>query len=296
MLKYICKQKLYYFMHSWEIYVNAQIINSQIDDIIQFIAKNTPIKPKIGITLSTTLADIADIIQSKVIIPYTDIPHLPKNSCEYTTVGNLILGKLNGKDVIIMQGRLLLFEGHDVQTATLLIRVMRKMGVETLFIVSTGGGLNHHFHIGEIMLVTDHVNFTGRSPLTGENLANFGPRFCTMFDIYDIKLQQYARAAAIKNRISLCQGVYVGIAGPEFPTRAELRLMLENNNDAVGMSVVHEAIVAAHSSMKIMGLIMIADMALPYSIKQSTMGEIAEQAKLLLENIKILISEVIKKL
>jgi|GEM_PF-1385182 len=276
--------------------MNSQEINKQIDDIIKFIATKTPIKPDIGITLSSTLADIAEIIEHKVVIPYTEIPHLPKNSSEYTTVGNLILGKLHGKNIIMMQGRLLLFEGHSIQTATILIRVMRKIGAHTIFIISTGGGLNYHFRIGEIMLITDHVNFTGQSPLAGENLDNFGPRFCTMFDIYDHTLQEIARSVATQNRINLCQGVYIGISGPEFPTRAELRLMLNNHNDAVGMAVVHEAIVAAHSGLKMMGLIMIADMALPYSIKQTTMGEIAEQAKLSLEKVKTLIIEVIKKI
>ncbi|MCC2625904.1 MAG: purine nucleoside phosphorylase [Burkholderiales bacterium] len=276
--------------------MNSEAVNKQIDDIVKFITTKTDIKPEIGISLSTTLADIADIIQDKVVIPYTEIPHLPPNSCQYTTVGNLILGKLNGKNVMVMQGRMLLFEGHTAKTATLLTRVMRKMGVETIFIVSTGGGLNYHFRAGEIMLVTDHVNFTGQSPLTGENLDNFGPRFCSMFDIYDSELQDITRVVATENRINLCQGVYIGIAGPEFPTRAELRLMLENGNDAVGMSVVHEAIVAAHSGMKILGLILIADMALPYSIKQSTMGEIAEQAKLSIDKMKILVKEVIKKI
>src|SRR6185437_7123875 len=257
--------------------MNSQEINKQIDDIIKFIATKTPIKPDIGITLSSTLADIAEIIEHKVVIPYTEIPHLPKNSSEYTTVGNLILGKLHGKNIIMMQGRLLLFEGHSIQTATILIRVMRKIGAHTIFIISTGGGLNYHFRIGEIMLITDHVNFTGQSPLAGENLDNFGPRFCTMFDIYDHTLQEIARSVATQNRINLCQGVYIGISGPEFPTRAELRLMLNNHNDAVGMAVVHEAIVAAHSGLKMMGLIMIADIALPYSIKQTTMGEIANK-------------------
>ncbi|HLX52716.1 MAG TPA: purine-nucleoside phosphorylase [Aquella sp.] len=275
--------------------MNSEAINKQIDDIIEFITKKTNIKPEIGITLSSTLADIANIVENKVVIPYTDIPHLPKNSNQYTTVGNLILGKLNGKNIIMMQGRLLLFEGHSAKTATILIRVMRKMGAHTIFIISTGGGLNYHFRTSEIMLVTDHVNFTGHSPLTGENLDNFGPRFCTMFDIYDHNLQEIARNVATENRINLCQGVYIGISGPEFPTRAELRLMLNNHNDAVGMSVVHEAIVAAHSGMKMMGLIIIADMALPYSIKQTTMGEIAEQAKLSIEKLKTLVIEIVKK-
>lgn len=274
--------------------MNAQEMNKQIDDIIEFISQKTSIKPELGISLSSTLGELADIIEDKIVIPYTEIPHLPKNACEYTFAGNLVIGKLSGKYVMVMQGRLLLFEGHTPQTATILIRVMRKMGIQTIFIISTGGGLNYHFRAGEIMLVTDHVNFTGYSPLVGENLANFGPRFSTMFDIYDPELQRIAKNVATENRINLCQGVYIGILGPEFPTRAELRLMLENNNDAVGLSVVHEAIVAAHSGMKIMGLIIISDMALPYSTKQATMGEIAQQAHLVASKIKTLLIEIIK--
>lgn len=274
--------------------MNAQEMNKQIDDIIEFISQKTSIKPELGISLSSTLGELADIIEDKIVIPYTEIPHLPKNACEYTFAGNLVIGKLSGKYVMVMQGRLLLFEGHTPQTATILIRVMRKMGIQTIFIISTGGGLNYHFRAGEIMLVTDHVNFTGYSPLVGENLANFGPRFSTMFDIYDPELQRIAKNVATENRINLCQGVYIGILGPEFPTRAELRLMLENNNDAVGLSVVHEAIVAAHSGMKIMGLIIISDMALPYSTKQATMGEIAQQAHLGASKIKTLLIEIIK--
>lgn len=276
--------------------MNAQELNKKIDDIVEFIHKKTSITPEIGISLSSSLEEIACIVEDKIVIPYTEIPHLPKHGCEYTFAGNLVLGKLNGKKVIMMQGRLLLFEGHSPQIATILIRVMNKMGVKTLFILSTGGGLNYHFKVGEIMLVTDHVNFTGISPLVGENLANFGPRFSTMFDIYDASLQRIARTVATENRINLCQGVYIGILGPEFPTRAELRIMLENNNDAVGLSVVHESIVAAHSGMKILGLIMIADMALPYSIKQATMGEIAEQAHLSIDKVKIMLLEIIKKM
>lgn len=276
--------------------MNAQGINKQIDDIIEFIRQKTSIKPELGISISSTLGEIAEIIEEQVVIPFTEIPHLPKHSHQYTFAGNLILGKLNGKYVIVMQGRLLLFEGHSPQTATLLIRVMSKIGAKSLFILSTGGGLNYHFRVGEIMLVTDHVNFTGQSPLVGENLENFGPRFTTMFDIYTPELQRIARTVATENKINLCQGVYIGMLGPEFPTRAELRLMLENNNDAVGLSVIHEAIVAAHSGMQIMGLIMIADMALPYSTKQATMGEIAENAHHSLTKFKTLLLEIVKKM
>lgn len=276
--------------------MNAQIINKQIDEIVAFIEKKTDIKPELGFTLSSALAEVTSSIEDQIVIPYTDLPHLPTNSHDYTTPGNLIIGKLGGKNVIVMQGRLLLFDGHSPQTATLLIRVMRKMGVKTIFIISTAGGLNYHFRTGEIMLITDHVNFTGYTPLLGENLDNFGPRLCPMFDIYDLNLQQITRNVATENRIQLCQGVYAGILGPQFPTRAELRIFLENNCDAVGMSVIQESIVAAHSGMKILGLILITDMALPYSVKQATSEEIATQSKQALNKVKTLIVEVTKNL
>lgn len=258
---------------------SAKELNQQIDEIIAFIEKRTSLKPELGISISCSLMDVANNIENPVVIPYTEIPHLPSDPNAYTVGGNLIIGQLCGKNIIAMQGRLMLFDGHTPQTVSLLIRVMNKMGAKTLVIISTAGGLNYHFRIGEIMLITDHVNFTGYTPLRGENLDDFGPRFCNMWDIYDIGLQNIVRSIATENKIQLCQGVYAGILGPQFATRAELKIYMENDCDAVGMSVIPEAIVAAHCGMKILGMALISDMALPYSTKQATMQEIADQAK-----------------
>ena len=271
--------------------MSAQIINQKIDDIVNFIKNKTRIQPQIGLILGSGLGNIADSIEADITIPYSEIPHIPASTAP-GHAGRLIIGKLDGKNFITMQGRLHLYEGHTPQTSTLLVRAMKKMGVNTLFITAAAGGLNYHFHTGEIMLITDHINFTGHTPLLGENLDNFGPRFCNMFDIYTESLQKIARKAAIDNRIQLCQGVYAGILGPQYATRAELRFLLQNNCDAIGMSVVQEAIVAAHCGMQILGLAAITDMALPYATHHVSELEVVEQAKLASDKVKILITEV----
>jgi purine-nucleoside phosphorylase len=275
--------------------MSAQTLNKQIDDIVNFINSKTKIKLHIGLILGSGLGNIADGIEIDVAIPYSEIPHIPASTAP-GHAGRLIIGKLDGKNFITMQGRLHLYEGHTPQTATLLVRAMKKLGVNTLFITAAAGGLNYHFHTGEIMLITDHINFSGHTPLLGANLDDFGPRFCNMFDIYTENLQKVARKAAIDNRIQLCQGVYAGILGPQYATRAELQFLLQNNCDAIGMSVVQEAIVAAHSGMQILGLAAITDMALPYATHHASELEVVEQAKLVSDKVKTLITEVARSL
>lgn len=276
--------------------MSAKIINQQIDDIVEFIKSKVNIQPQIGLILGSGLGVVADSIDGEMTKPYTkisykDIPHIPASTAP-GHAGNLVIGQLGGKNVIAMQGRLHLYEGNTPQTATLLVRVMKKLGVEVLFITAAAGGLNYHFKAGQIMLITDHVNFTGQSPLTGENLSNFGPRFCNMFDIYTDHLQELTKKTALKNQIPLCQGVYAAIPGPQYATRAELRWLINNNCDAIGMSVVLEAIVAAHARMKILGLAAITDMALPYAVHHATEEEVVIEAKKTAEKMRILITEI----
>jgi len=273
--------------------MSAQILNQKIDDIVEFILKKAKIQPQIGLVLGSGLGAIANDIEADLIIPYSEIPHIPESTAPGHS-GNLVIGKLAGKNFIAMQGRLHLYEGYSPQTATLLIRVMKKLGVNTLFITAAAGGLNYHFHTGEIMLITDHINFSGHTPLLGENLSNFGPRFPVMFDIYTESLQKIAKRAAIDNRIQLCQGVYAGILGPQYATRAELNFLIQNKCDAIGMSVVQEAIIAAHCNMQILGLAAITDMALPYTLHHATELEVVEQANLAKERVRTLITEVAK--
>lgn len=274
--------------------LSANALNQQIDDIVEFITSKVDIKPQIGLILGSGLGAVADSIngEAQTKIPYSDIPHIPVSTAP-GHAGNLIIGKLGGKNVIAMQGRLHLYEGNTPQAATILVRAMKRLGVETLIITAAAGGLNHNFSAGEIMLITDHINFTGQSPLTGQNLSNFGPRFCNMFDIYTKELQILARQIALKNHLQLFQGVYASIAGPQYGTRSELQMLINHNCDAIGMSVVPEAIVAAHSSMKILGLAGITDMALPHATHHATEEEVVIAGKKLADKMKLLISEIL---
>lgn len=275
--------------------MHANQINQQIDDIVQFITSKAKERPQLGIILGSGLGEMAKEIEDPVIIAYKDMPHMPQSTAP-GHAGNLILGRIGDKPFITMQGRLHIYEGHNPQSATLLIRAMKKLGVETVIITCAAGGLNIHFNAGEIMLITDHINFSGTNPLIGQNLDNFGPRFPIMFDVYTPKLQKLAHKVAIENQIRLCHGVYAGIMGPTYATRAELWMYLENKCDAIGMSVVQEAIVAAHCNMQILGLAAITDMALPYVENHSTEEEVIESGKKIAAKFKVLVKEIAKQL
>ncbi|MFN8770118.1 MAG: purine-nucleoside phosphorylase [Neisseriaceae bacterium] len=271
-------------------------INNKIMDITNFILSKSDHKAEFGLILGSGLGEsLANTVEDKTVIPYKDIPHLP-NSTAPGHAGNLILGKLGGRNFIIMQGRLHIYEGHSPADATLLIRAMKLLGVEKLFITCAAGGLNGSFNVGDIMLITDHINFSGTNPLIGENLNNFGARFPSMFDIYTPELQEIAYQAAKNININLCRGVYASILGPLYATRAELQFLINNHCDAIGMSVVQEAIVAAHSGMQILGLAAITDMALPYSVHHATQDDVLNAAYNNQTKFKFLILEIINKL
>lgn len=270
--------------------------SKQINDIVAFLKpfiKKSP--PKIGLVLGSGLGAIAENISSKTVIPYADIPHFSKATAP-GHAGNLILGKLSGKSVIIMQGRLHIYEGYHPAQATLLVRVMKKLGVNTLILTCAAGGLNYHFCSGEIMVITDHLNLSGVNPLVGENLAEFGPRFPSMFDIYTQQLQDLAHRVALRGSVRLCRGVYAAILGPCYATRAELHYLIKNGGDAIGMSIVQEAIVAKHCGMKVLGLAAITDMALPFATEHASEMEIVETAKKTAGKFKQLIKGIIEEL
>jgi len=270
-------------------------LNQKINDIVNFISNKLTEKPQIGMILGSGLGNIVDSIKDKIILPYSDIPHLPQINAP-GHAGNLILGQISKKPFIIMQGRFHLYEGHSPQAATLLVRAMKKLGVDKLIITCAAGGMNIRFQAGEIMVITDHINFTGTNPLIGLNLDEFGPRFPNMFDIYTKKLQKIVQKVAVDHQIRLCKGVYAGYLGPTYSTRAELAFYLGSKCDAVGMSVVQEAIVAAHCNMQILGLAAITDIALPNVIKHATEAEVIATGKKTAATFKKLIKEIAKQL
>lgn len=270
-------------------------LSQKIKVITQFLQGKMTHKPEIGLILGSGLGDFINNIENKITIPYTDIPYLPKVSAP-GHAGNLILGTIGNKQFITMQGRFHLYEGHSPQKATMLVRVMKNLGVDTLFITCAAGSLNREYNAGEIMLITDHFSLFGASPLAGANLNEFGPRFPGMFDIYTPSLQKTALEVATKEQIRLNKGVYGLLPGPAYATRTELQALINNGCDAIGMSVTHEAMVAAHAGMKILGLAALTDMALPDSSHHADENEVIEMGKKISLKFKALIMEIINQI
>ena len=222
------------------------------------------LQPEIALVLGSGLNPLAEQIDGAVSVPYADIPHFPVSTIPGHQ-GRLVIGRLEGRPVIVMQGRAHYYEGYSMQHITMPVRVFRQLGVETLILTNAAGGLNKQYHTGDMMLLTDHINFVGmagENPLRGPNDPTLGPRFLDMSKTYDRQLRELALAVAAQNDLPLHQGVYVGLAGPTFETPADVRFLRMIGADAVGMSTVPEAIVARHGGMRVMGVSGISNVAI----------------------------------
>jgi purine-nucleoside phosphorylase len=215
--------------------------------------------PKTAIILGTGLGALVDHIEEKQYIPYAEIPNFPLSTVEGHS-GNLIFGTLGGKRVMAMQGRFHYYEGYDMKQVTFPVRVMKALGVETLFVSNAAGGMNKDFKVGDVMIITDHINLFPENPLRGKNYAELGPRFPAMTEPYDKKLIALADQIAKDSNIRVVHGVYVGTPGPTFETPAEYEYFRIIGGDAVGMSTVPEVIVARHADMKVFGISVITDL------------------------------------
>lgn len=215
--------------------------------------------PKLGIILGTGLGALVDHIEDKQYIPYTEIPNFPVSTVEGHS-GNLIFGVLNGKRVMAMQGRFHYYEGYDMKAVTFPVRVMKALGIETLYVSNAAGGMNKEFKVGDIMIITDHINLFPENPLRGKNYEELGPRFPAMTEPYNHALIAEADRIAAEKNIRVMHGVYVGTPGPTFETPAEYEYFRVIGGDAVGMSTVPEVIVACHSSMRVFGISVITDL------------------------------------
>ena len=215
--------------------------------------------PKTAIILGTGLGALVDYIEDKLEIPYQEIPNMPVSTVEGHS-GKLIFGTLGGKRIIAMQGRFHYYEGYDMKQVTFPVRVFRALGVDTLFVSNAAGGMNPKFVVGDVMVITDHINLFPENPLRGKNYNELGPRFPAMTEAYDHKLVALADQVAAELGIRLVHGVYVGTPGPTFETPAEYEYFRIIGGDAVGMSTVPEVIVANHASMRVFGLSVITDL------------------------------------
>jgi len=265
-------------------------LKAKITESVEFINQKSNIKPKIAIILGTGLGRLAEDIQEKEIIPYSDIPNFPISTVQGHG-GNLVLGKLENKEVVAMQGRFHYYEGYNLKEVTFPVRVMKKLGAEVIIISNAAGGMNRFFKRGDLMLITDHINLFGDNPLIGPNDEELGLRFPDMSEAYDRKLVELTLKVALEEKIKLHQGIYVGLTGPTLETPAEYRFLIKIGADAVGMSTVPEVIVANHMGMKVLGISCITDLAINGVIVKTGLEEILKAAS----NAEPIMTKLVKK-
>lgn len=229
--------------------------------------------PDVAIILGTGLGRLAEEIDARAVIDYADIPGFPLSTVE-SHAGRLLCGTLGGKTVIAMQGRFHRYEGYSLQQATFPVRVLRALGARTLVVSNACGGLNPLWAPGDLMLIADHINLLGDSPLVGPNDDRLGPRFPDLSTAYDAELRALARGVAADERIALREGVYIAVTGPNLETRAEYRFLRGIGADVVGMSTVPEVLVAVHAGMRVLGLSIVTDMCLPDALEPATVERI----------------------
>lgn len=231
----------------------------KIRETADFILKEIGEAPRIGIILGTGLGDLVNHIEISKELNYKDIPNFPVSTVEGHS-GKLIFGKLGGKYIMAMQGRFHYYEGYDMKQVTFPVRVMRQLGVDLLFVSNAAGGMNKEFKVGDVMVITDHINLFPENPLRGKNYEELGPRFPAMTEAYSLGLIKMADDIARDENIRLMHGVYVGTPGPTFETPAEYEYFRIIGGDAVGMSTVPEVIVANHAGMTVFGVSVITDL------------------------------------
>ncbi|MBI4530241.1 MAG: purine-nucleoside phosphorylase [Candidatus Latescibacteria bacterium] len=253
-------------------------LQRNIEEAVATIRSRSLLIPEIGIILGTGLGALANEIEKDVVIPYGEIPHFPLSTVE-THEGRLILGHLNGKAIVAMQGRFHYYEGYAMQQITFPVRVMRRLGAEILLVSNVSGGMNPLFSPGDIMLITDHINLLGDNPLIGTNDPELGPRFPDMSEPYSRSLIALAEDIALAEKIKVQKGVYVAVAGPNLETRAEYRFLRAIGADVVGMSTIPEVIVAVHAGMEVLGLSVITDACLPDALEPADINTIIRTAQ-----------------
>jgi purine-nucleoside phosphorylase len=250
----------------------------KIREASEFIASRILSPPRVGIITGTGLGELTSSMTTDLRLPYEEIPHFPRSTAAGHK-GTLAFGRIGGVSVMAMEGRFHLYEGYTAEEVTFPVRVMSRLGAGILIISSAAGGLNPLFEPADLMVVTDHINLTGRNPLVGPNLDAFGPRFPDMSHVYDKNLTALAREKALELRIPLREGVYVGILGPSLETPAETRFLRTIGADAVGMSTVLEVIAGVHCGMRILVIVAISNVNLPDCMKETSIEEVISTAQ-----------------
>lgn len=264
---------------------------AEIEEVAEVIKKSTKYQPKVGLILGSGLGDLAKSIENPDFISYKNIPYWPSSTVHGHT-GQLVIGKLEGQTVITMQGRAHYYEGYSMAEVTLPVRVMQKLGVETLIVTNAAGAIHPDYVPGDVMFLSDHIAMiamTGNNPLRGPNLEEFGPRFPDMSQAYDRDYLKIAKMVAEKNNIETHSGVYVSLSGPSFESPADLRFLRSIGADAVGMSTVPEVIVARHGGLRVLGISGISNKANLDGSTITTHDEVLEAGKVLVPKLTTIV-------
>ena len=268
---------------------------TKIDAAVRFIRTMYTDHPSVGIVLGSGLGSFTAEMTIEKEIPYGDIPHFPVSTVEGHS-GKLIIGVLGGKKVIAMAGRFHFYEGYSVEEVVFPIRVMKFLGIQTLLISNAAGGMNTSFEVGDLMVIKDHISLFTANPLIGKNIDALGPRFPDMSEPYSKTLIATAHSIAAANSIDLKEGVYCGVTGPTFETRAEYKLLHIIGGDAVGMSTVQEVIAAVHMGMTVFAISVITDLGIREEENKITHAEVLEAASNAEPKLTFLFKELIAQL
>lgn len=267
----------------------------KIQGAANYLKEQTSLQPEIGLILGSGLGVLAEEIEEAVKTPYDQIPDFPVSTVE-GHAGQLVFGKLNGVQVVAMQGRFHYYEGYHFEQVTFPVRVMKELGVKSLIVTNAAGGVNKDFSPGDLMLITDHINNMGTNPLIGRNDSRLGVRFPDMSEPYSKELINKAKTVAQSLNIELQEGVYVGNTGPTYETPAEVRMIRTIGGDAVGMSTVPEVIVARHSGLQVLGISCISNMASGILDQPLNHEEVIETTERVKENFLRFVKEMVKEM
>lgn len=268
---------------------------TQIEEAAAAVRKHWTGTPRVGLILGTGLGGLAGQIEQQAVIHYSEIPHFPVSTVE-SHAGQLVCGSLSGVPIVAMEGRFHFYEGYSMQQVTFPVRVMKALGIDTLFVTNACGGMNPQYELTDIMLIEDHINLMGDNPLRGINDDRLGPRFPDMSEPYDRRLLERTRQAALELGIQTQKGVFIAVSGPNLETRAEYRMLRGMGADVVGMSTVPEVIVARHAGLRVAGFSIVTDMCLPDHLEPVDIAKILKVATTGGERLARLIPELLKRL
>lgn len=270
-------------------------ILDKIAETVQFIKNISTKNIDVAIILGTGPGNLADDIENKKVIKYSDIPYFPISKVS-GHAGELIIGDLCGKKVLALNGRLNYYEGYNMEQITFPVRVIKALGIEKIIISNAAGGVNPDFKAGDLMIITDHINLLGNNPLIGKNYDEFGPRFPDMSEAYNKNFIELAEACAYELEISVQRGIYVAVSGPNYETPSELKVFRLLGADAVGMSTIPEVIVANHMNIKVLGISCITDMAIADNLEQLEHERVVETANMAMAKFVSLVKGVISRI